>query len=361
MIIIDYKEDFTNSELSKALEECLNLYTDLSHEMHRKLFNRFRQLMRQLFANESILQLVAPAAIEPLKLYAAGQIDDKLAPNIPAFGMILQNLKDQVELAPRVHLCLQKLAQALTIHAEFVYNDLNRRRQIIREGRAETVVEENWEITGSCYGRSMKRLRPFYQGRDGTKKEQSTDEQICQKFYDKYKKEKLTGGLMALWCPHLVCLGFHKMPTSEGRNDVFAAIYCYFEVAPSVVIYDFACQLAPYSMAREPEFFKNTLFVIDEMHANGHSSCSQACFLSNYMQTRPDLQPVYSSAAECSNSGLNRIRKSVSYMNEVNAIIYTHTYISVWNRRREIGFQKQADKQGVLTAAAMYILPQEEI
>ena len=350
-----------NTELPKAIEECLILYLELPRDRHR-LFNRFRQLLRQLFANDSILQLVASGAIEPLRKYAVGEIDDKLAPNIPAFGMILQNLTDQVELAPRIHLCLQKLAHALTLQAEIVLKDLILRRKILKEGRVEDLFEEqNWEITGSCYGRSMKRMRPFYEGRDGSRKEKNTDDQICQKFYETYKKEKLTGGLMALWCPHLVCLGFHKMPKSEGRDDVFSAIYSYFEIAPSVIIYDFACQLAPYCMAREPEFFKNTLFVIDEMHANGHSSCSQACFLSNYMQTCPDLQPVYSSAAECSNSGLDQIRKSVSYMNEANAIIYTHTYISVWNRRREIGFQKQADKQAELTGATFYIQQREEI
>jgi hypothetical protein len=135
------------------------------------------------------------------------------------------------------------------------------------------------------------------------------------------------------------------MPKAEGRDDVFSALLCYFDTAPSVVIYDFACQLAPYCRNREPEFFKNTLFVIDEMHAKGHSNCSQACFLSNYMQTRSDLLPINSSAAECSNSGLNRIRKSVSYMHETNAILYAHTFISVWNRTRERDFQKQADEQ----------------
>ena len=165
---------------------------------------------------------------------------------------------------------------------------------------------------------------------------------------------------MAFWCPHLVCLGFHKMPKVEGRDDVFSALYCYFETAPSVVIYDFACQLAPYCMNREPEFFKKTLFAIDEMHSNGHSSCSQSCFLANYMQTRTDLKPVNSSAAECSNSGLNRIRKSMSYMTEANAILYTQTYIAVWNRKREILFQKQADKEAGLIGARYHVERTEE-
>ncbi len=350
----------TKDDLAKAIAEFLNLYLELPWNRYLKLSNRIRQLLRQLFANESILQLVSPDAIQPLQKYSIGDINDKLAPNIPAFGMILQNLNDQ-EVAPRVHLALQNLAHALAVQSEFALKDLLLRRKVITDNRETIVDEQNWKMTGSCYGRSMRQMRPFYEGRDGSRNEKSTDDQICRKFYDTYKKDKLTGGLMALWCPHLVCLGFHKMPRAEGRDDVFSALYCYFDIAPSVVIYDFACQLAPYCMVREPEFFKNTLFVIDEMHANGHSSCSQACFLSNYMQTRPDLQPVYSSAAECSNSGLNRIRKSVSYMSEVNAIIYTHTYISVWNRRRELAFQRQADRQAELTGATFYPQQREEI
>ena len=153
---------------------------------------------------------------------------------------------------------------------------------------------------------------------------------------------------MALWCPHLICLSFHKMPNCEGRNDVFSAIFQYWNQAPKVIIYDFACQLGPYCMAREPEFFKDTLFAIDEMHANGHTYCSQACFVSNYMQVRPQLMRVNSSAAECSNSGLNRIRKSVSYMSQTHAILLTYVYLCVWNRKQEHRFKIEAERQKAL-------------
>jgi hypothetical protein len=162
---------------------------------------------------------------------------------------------------------------------------------------------------------------------------------------------------MAIWCPHLVCLGFHKIPKAEGRNDVFSALYVYFKKAPEVVIYDFACQLGAYCMSREPEFFKDTSFVIDEMHAKGHSSCSQASFSSNYMQCSPRLQNVNTSAAECSNSGLNRIRKSVSYMGQRNAILLVYMYICIWNRCRERKFQEQREvERNKLQATVQYNL-----
>src|SRR5204862_7765713 len=96
--------------------------------------------------------------------------------------------------------------------------------------------------------------RPYYEGRDSDKSVDTAESEVCRKFYSTYTKQSLTGGLMALWCPHLICLGFHKMPHAEGRNDIFSALFKYFEKAPETVVYDFACQLAPYCMSRKPLF-----------------------------------------------------------------------------------------------------------
>lgn len=104
--------------------------------------------------------------------------------------------------------------------------------------------------------------------------------------------------------------------------------------APEVVVYDFACALQPYCMLREPNFFSKTLFVIDAFHAKGHTRCSHSAFLKMYHETIPVLTAVNSSATECGNSGILRIRKSVSYISQERAVIYTKTFLSLWNRRR---------------------------
>jgi hypothetical protein len=85
-------------------------------------------------------------------------------------------------------------------------------------------------------------------------------------------------------------------------------------------------------MKREPQFFKDTLFVIDRMHASGHIGCSQSSFISHHEQTNPSIMAINSSAAECGNSGLGKIRKSVSYMTEEHAIRLCWVLIMVWNR-----------------------------
>jgi hypothetical protein len=159
----------------------------------------------------------------------------------------------------------------------------------------------------------------------------------CAKYYTQYATQKLTGGIMAVWCTHSICYGFHFIPKGEGRNDVFSAIYTRWKEAPKRVVYDFACALAPYCMTREPNFFKNTKMAIDRFHASNHTSCSPAAFLQNYMAVDPRLAPINTSAAECGNSGIKRIRKSVSYMTQERAIVFTKVFLSVWNRLRILG------------------------
>ncbi|KAJ6611690.1 hypothetical protein B0H10DRAFT_1918580 [Mycena sp. CBHHK59/15] len=190
--------------------------------------------------------------------------------------------------------------------------------------------------TGCCYGLPKIRERPRYPklkhdvrnevgGKRGAK---------CSKFYSQYGERRLTGGIMCVWCTHSVCYGFHCIPRGEGRNDVFSALITRWETPPKRVIYDFACALGPYCMTREPEFFSKTQFLIDDFHSVGHTKCSPAAFLKSHCNVDPRLSHINSSAGECGNSGLSRIRKSVSYMSQSRAIIYSKVFLSIWNRLR---------------------------
>lgn len=162
----------------------------------------------------------------------------------------------------------------------------------------------------------------------------------CSKYYSQYGEQRLTGGIMCAWCTHSICYGFHCIPRGEGRNDVFSAIVTRWPKPPKTIVYDFACALGPYCMTREPDMFADTLFVIDQFHAKGHSKCSPAAFLSTYSEIDPRLGVINSSAAECGNGGIRRIRKSVSYMAQDRAIMYTKVFVAIWNRlkiRRMMG------------------------
>ncbi|KAK7055857.1 hypothetical protein R3P38DRAFT_3385700 [Favolaschia claudopus] len=193
--------------------------------------------------------------------------------------------------------------------------------------RGRTVY--HWLSTGCCYGSPKIRERPKYPKlRNDTQLDEGGKRGAkCSKFYSQYGEKRLTGGI-------IICYGFHCIPRGEGRNDVFSALVTRWAVAPKRVVYDFACALGPYCMTREPEFFAETQFLIDDFHAVGHTKCAPAAFLKTYTAIDPRLRHINSSAGECGNSGLSRIRKSVSYMSQDRAIVYTKVFLSIWNRQR---------------------------
>ncbi|KIK54145.1 hypothetical protein GYMLUDRAFT_177813, partial [Collybiopsis luxurians FD-317 M1] len=189
---------------------------------------------------------------------------------------------------------------------------------------------------GCWYTLPQIRRWPIYPyiPRDGKAEVNKEKSEMCCKYYDEYSKKQLTGGIMACWCSHSVCYGFHCIPVSEGHNNVFSALITRWPKAPERIIYDYACALGPYCWTREPDFFADTLFVVDGFHATGHTKCSNASFLKTYADIVPALAKINSSAAECGNSGLARIRKSVSYMGQERAILYCWVFLWVWNRLR---------------------------
>jgi hypothetical protein len=299
-----------------------------------------------LLGCKNILQVIRPQSLLFLERFANGHESREYAqlhPLIPGMGEVLQAIQDVSQIiqqqAKPLLLCLRSFATYLALRARKVLEDLVCNRHYSTESISSSLTDEDWRSSGSCYRRPAKRYRPVYMGLDNTDaKMEGREAGRCQKFYNSYGKTKFTGGVMALWCPHVVCLGFHIMPIAEGRNDVFSALFKYWDKAPKVVVYDFACQLSEYCMKREPEFFKDTLFVIDRMHASGHTGCSQSSFISHHEQTNPSLKTINSSAAECGNSGLGKIRKSTSYMTEEHAIWLCWAMIMVWNRTQR---QKQ--------------------
>jgi hypothetical protein len=202
-----------------------------------------------------VLQLVPNSAISLLVEYSnGGPPNERLGSFIPALGMVFINTptvahnKEPIDASE-----LRQLSRALACRATLIYNDLVNNRDVIRTSlQPPQYSPRDWEDTGTFYGHPPIRHRPYYEGRDDDKNIDRAESGQCKKYYSTYGKQSLTGGVMALWCPHLICLGFHKIPRAEGRNDVFSALYVYFERAPEVVIYDFACQLSAHSMSREP-------------------------------------------------------------------------------------------------------------
>ncbi|KAJ3556445.1 hypothetical protein NP233_g11977 [Leucocoprinus birnbaumii] len=214
-------------------------------------------------------------------------------------------------------------------------------------------IKTNWEVTGCFYSMPKIRERPTYprllhdqqreESQGGARDLAEMTSAACGKYYSTYKKQRLTGGIMVAWCTHSISYGYHCMPGAEGRNNVFSAMITRWPKAPRWVIYDFACALGPYCLLREPSFFADTLFIIDNFHSRDHTKCAPACFASTYAELDPDFSTINTSAAECGNSLILWIRKSVSFMSERRAIIYTKVFLSIINQRKILKRLKALD------------------
>ncbi|KDR65237.1 hypothetical protein GALMADRAFT_50349, partial [Galerina marginata CBS 339.88] len=302
----------------------------------KAIAHAYTSLFMQMAADESVLQLTTRSVIESLKRFVekpsfltASHLN--MFPALYSVVMLELSVNHQETVTDEtLGLCRWVMIRGMTVLMS----------SITHEGGEKDAQElesaRKWQKTGSCYSMPKIRHRPQYPliHRDGMTDVggQAKRGDGCGKYYSEYGQKRLTGGIMVVWCTHTVCYGFHCIPASEGRNEVFSAIYTHWEQAPEIVVYDYACNLAPYAMAREPTFFARSKFLIDHFHSMGHNSCGNACKLMTYVATNPDLDKINSSAAECGNSGILRIRKSVSYMTQDHAIIYTKTFLSIRNR-----------------------------
>ncbi|KAH6905379.1 hypothetical protein BKA70DRAFT_1504505 [Coprinopsis sp. MPI-PUGE-AT-0042] len=335
-------EDLTAVEIAMALycPELLELFLE---NFGQQMFARnhrppkvWKNLFLQLAAEESVLQLVNHMSLLHLQAFLKNPLPSNVTQilSIPAVFKVLDAGVAINSLLPTL-LWLEKRTRDVLSLLVVESSPLT---SLPLQDQAQT----DWKETGSLYSMPLIRVRPKYPKlrHDQQRETNKPRGEKCGKYFSLYGERRLTGGIMVAWCTHSICYGFHCISESEGRDDVFAAMVTRWPKAPERVVYDFACSLGPYSMTREPVFFANTYFAIDHFHSTGHTRCSPAAFLSEYANVDPRLVPINSSAAECGNGALKRIRKSVSYMSQRRAIIYTKTFLSVWNRLKIRKMQK---------------------
>jgi len=137
-----------------------------------------------------------------------------------------------------------------------------------------------------------------------------------------------TGGVFSFFClKHGFCYGFHVMPFSEGRNDPFSVLKTYLRKAPKIIVYDFACSLEEYCLNRDPDWFRDTLFVIDRFHWKNHYGCPKAFNMSNYT----GLYGKNSSICEQYHAYLSRFRAAASGMKLANFVRWLRLWVDLWN------------------------------
>ena len=325
-------------ELAEACEMLTVLRSSPAHAEHTRWSAR---LIRILVSAEPLVCFLPPVAaptlwevlLLKLEEYEStkqqprqptnqqAQLLARYCPFVQQFLLFFATQRIRVPL-PVIHLlrraCLQVLKQ---------WPQQQQQRQEQQQG--DLPQKRASEKSGSFYGIPALRQRPHYVGLDGLDMGKGGE---CSKNFSSFSR--VSGGCMVLWCPHRIALGFHVIPSAEGRNDVFSAVFSHWPSAPDVIVYDFACQLQPYCLAREPEFFKNTTFVIDRLHSKNHTTCSEAFDLESFRLSGDPTFFINDSAQEQGNKGLQAIRISCLYMKLDRFVHFVRLHLETANCRR---------------------------
>ena len=116
-------------------------------------------------------------------------------------------------------------------------------------------------------------------------------------------------------CLHRVPIAAFMNENAESRNDFFSAIWCHWGTAPKVVVCDVSCMQARYCMAREPVYFGKTLFVIDPPHVVGHTACSEAFDMREYVNSGSELfEDANGSSCEQIHSRMRVLEHTLAWM-----------------------------------------------
>ncbi|XP_077987997.1 uncharacterized protein LOC144442507 [Glandiceps talaboti] len=171
---------------------------------------------------------------------------------------------------------------------------------------------------------------PHIRGKGRYKQDKTSQvESGCRKFHGGHPT--LSPGIFTVCCPHKVCYGFQLMKQVESPAVPFSIIMTRFPTAPQIIIYDNCCKLHQYSLNREPEFFKNTLFLVDRLHWKNHTGCSSG-YNMNVYKYNADINKLNSQVCEQSNADLARIKAQVSYMLPDNFMFHVSLFLAVMNR-----------------------------
>ncbi|KAL9938312.1 hypothetical protein V8E36_002935 [Tilletia maclaganii] len=206
------------------LQSCISLFTTTIKTLHLDLASALRFVLRELAAEEGVWQLCRPVTVKWLRQLASettifpstnfDRLATSLARQFPSLGHLARLLHvidygrtstptfSLVVAASRS--LLEALADLVVLrHIWFVWLPI--RRETV------SVYVKFGEKAGSVGFNDTAQL--------------GDTPGPCKKYFADYVSQRQTGGIMALWCRHLICVGFHIIPRCEGRNDVFSAVF----------------------------------------------------------------------------------------------------------------------------------------
>ena len=185
--------------------------------------------------------------------------------------------------------------------------------------------------SGCCYGYKMHHTRPTYDYDSESKTLKHVGE--CNKYYHEFNA--MSNGICTFKClEHEEMIGYHVMREPEGLNDYFSLLITIYKDndAPKLVLCDNACQLNRYCMHREPQKFKNTLFLNDEIHSKGHK-CGPLYCIKPYKDSLTDLSFLNDPSIEQTNRILKYLKISTMYMKLQNFMSFVTNLLEIESRK----------------------------
>lgn len=161
-------------------------------------------------------------------------------------------------------------------------------------------------------------------------------EGTCNKFSNAHKL--LSPGVITLYCPHGICLGYKLMATAEGVGQVADIFFTRLTQGPKCIIYDNACNLHRHVTRWMPQFFANTRFRIDRIHSWNHTACGTAYFMHDddgdeLVVPGVTVRKLNTQVTEQTNAQLDRIRTQVAYSTHDNASNSIRHFLASRNSR----------------------------
>ena len=173
------------------------------------------------------------------------------------------------------------------------------------------------------HGQQVRKLPRYGKAAGATSKE------LCRKDFPRVSKHGWSHLFLWFCAKHEHCYGYHIISGSEGRKDPFASAYQYMENAPDHIWYDFSCSLCEYALNREPHFFRETRFWLDEFHSYHHT-----CGDNHKSQRVADVPHPNTSVCEQFNSYLKNFLYFQTHQTQSHFTFFLQFFIHVWNKRK---------------------------
>lgn len=83
----------------------------------------------------------------------------------------------------------------------------------------------------------------------------------------------VSAGIFCLSCPHGYLIRTQIMGEHESPETLFTLVSGFQERAPRILVYDASCHASTYSNGRDPDYWRDTVFMSDRFHYNNHVTC----------------------------------------------------------------------------------------